>query len=185
MKSIVELFLTFFKIGLFTFGGGYAMISVVEDQCVEQKKWITQEEMVQMTVLAESTPGPVAINAATYVGFQRAGLSGAAAATLGVVLPSFGVIFLISQFLEGFLEIPLIASAFQGIKLGVGVLIFRTGLQMTLKAKMGPLTKGIFLASFLAMLAAGLFSLPVSSVALLVLAGILGFSVYWAKGAAK
>ena len=111
MKPIVELFLTFFKIGLFTFGGGYAMISVVEDQCVERKKWITQEEMVQMTVLAESTPGPVAINAATYVGFQRAGLSGAAAATLGVVLPSFGVIFLISQFLEGFLEIPLIASA--------------------------------------------------------------------------
>ena len=119
MKPIVELFLTFCKIGLFTFGGGYAMISVVEDQCVERKKWITQEEMVQMTVLAESTPGPVAINAATYVGFQRAGLSGAAAATLGVVLPSFGVIFLISQFLEGFLEIPLIASAFQGIKLGV------------------------------------------------------------------
>ena len=83
------------------------------------------------------------------------------------------------------MEIPLIASAFQGIKLGVGVLIFRTGLQMALKAKMGPLAKGIFLASFLAMLAAGLFSLPVSSVALLVLAGILGFSVYWAKGAAK
>ena len=95
-STIPELFLTFFRIGLFTFGGGYAMISILDDTCVSRKKWITSDEMLDMTVVAESTPGPVAINCATYVGYRRRGLAGAVAATLGVVLPSFFIILLIS-----------------------------------------------------------------------------------------
>ena len=99
------LFLTFFRIGAFTFGGGYAMISVIENICVEQKKWITHEDLVNVTVIAESTPGPVAINCATFVGYKQKGIWGSVAATLGVVLPSFIIIWAISMFLERFLEI--------------------------------------------------------------------------------
>ena len=84
MKKIIELFVTLFKIGLFTFGGGYAMISIIEDNCVEKKKWITHDEMMNVTVIAESTPGPIAINCATFVGYKVAGMMGAVFATLGV-----------------------------------------------------------------------------------------------------
>ena len=130
MNIVMELFLTFFNIGIFTFGGGYAMISIIENNCVEKKKWITHDEMMDITVIAESTPGPIAINCATFVGYKRAGLLGASAATLGVVVPSFTIIFVISTFLDNFLEIPVIANAFMGIKVGVGILIFRAGFTM-------------------------------------------------------
>ena len=89
MKKLIDLFLTFAKIGLFTFGGGYAMISLIENNCVERKKWITHDEMMNVTVIAESTPGPIAINAATFVGYKQAKLLGAIIATLGIVQPSF------------------------------------------------------------------------------------------------
>ena len=113
------LFLTFFRIGAFTFGGGYAMISVIENICVEQKKWITHEDLVNVTVIAESTPGPVAINCATFVGYKQKGIWGSIAATLGVVLPSFIIIWAISMFLERFLEIAWVASAFRGVRVAV------------------------------------------------------------------
>ena len=86
---LLELFLTFMKIGMFTFGGGYAMISVVENACVEDKHWITHDDMMNITVIAESTPGPIAINCATFVGYKKQGLIGAAVATAGMILPSF------------------------------------------------------------------------------------------------
>ena len=89
---LLDLFLTFMKIGLFTFGGGYAMISIIENECVEIKKWITHEEMMNITVIAESTPGPIAINCATFVGYKQKGLLGGIMATLGVVVPSFVII---------------------------------------------------------------------------------------------
>lgn len=85
MSILLELFFTFAKIGLFTFGGGYAMISIIENQCVERKKWISSDEMMNMTVIAESTPGPIAINCSTFAGYKRAGIPGAFAATLGMV----------------------------------------------------------------------------------------------------
>jgi len=108
MPVLLILFLTFAKIGLFTFGGGYAMISIIEDVCVEKRKWITHEDMMNVMVIAESTPGPIAINCATFVGYKQGGLFGAVAATFGVVLPSFVVIYAISMFLDGFLEFELI-----------------------------------------------------------------------------
>ena len=117
MGILPELFLTFAKIGLFTFGGGYAMIALIEDSCVEKKQWITHDEMMNVTVIAESTPGPIAINCATYVGYKQKGLAGAAAATAGMVLPSFCIIFLGSMFLDNFLEITWIAHAFRGIRI--------------------------------------------------------------------
>ena len=94
MNILFDLFLTFAKIGLFTFGGGYAMISTIENNCVERKQWITHDEMMNVTVIAESTPGPIAINCATFTGYKKAGFSGALVATLGMIVPSFVVIYL-------------------------------------------------------------------------------------------
>ena len=128
-----ELFLTFAKIGLFTFGGGYAMIALITSVCVEQKKWITQEEMLDLTVVAESTPGPIAINCATFTGFKKAGIPGSLAATLGMIMPSFVIIYLISMFLDNFLELTVITHAFQGIKIAVGFLILDAALTMLKK----------------------------------------------------
>ena len=120
---ILELFITFFKIGTFTFGGGYAMIPVVKDLCIDEKKWIDEKEFLNMLTVSESTPGPVAINMATYIGYKKAGLKGAIAATLGVVFTSYVAIFLISLFFENVLKIEIIANAFKGIRIAVSIII--------------------------------------------------------------
>ena len=138
MKTLLKLFLTFFRIGLFTFGGGYAMIAVIDSICVEKKQWITHDEMMNITVIAESTPGPIAINCATYVGYKKKKIPGAIAATIGVVLPSLIIIYLISLFLDRFLEITWVASAFKGIKLAVGILIVDAAVRMIKKTEKKP-----------------------------------------------
>lgn len=182
MNIYLDLFLTFAKIGLFTFGGGYAMISVIEHQCVEQRKWISHEELVQMTVLAESTPGPIAINCATFTGFKRAGFWGALAATIGMILPSFVIIYLISIFLDRFLEITLIANAFRGIQVAVGVLILDAALRMIKKMQKKPLPLMILCASTLAMLLINIFSWNFSTISLLLIAAAISLVVYMVSG---
>ncbi len=177
-RLLVRLLLTFMKIGLFTFGGGYAMISMIESICVERKKWISHEDMMNITVLAESTPGPISINCATFVGYRQAGFWGALAATLGVILPSFGVIYAISMFLDNFLEIRLVANAFQGVKIAVGLLILDTGWNMLQKMSKNAQNWVIFLGSTIAMLLIDLFSWHFSSIGLLLLAGALSLAVY-------
>ena len=183
---MLELFLIFMRIGLFTFGGGYAMIPLIEHQCVEKRSWISHEDMMDMTVIAESTPGPIAINVATMVGYRRAGFAGAVAATVGVALPSFVIIYIISMFLEGFLEIPVVANAFRGIRIAVGLLIFNAGWNMFRKMKKTPLSWAILAGSCAAMLAINLFGLPISSIALLLAAGAVSLAVFaLGKGGAK
>ena len=164
MPILIELFLTFAKIGLFTFGGGYAMLSIIENICVEQKNWITHDEMMNITVIAESTPGPIAINCATYVGYKKGKLPGAILATLGVAIPSFIIIFAISMFLEEFLEITWIAHAFQGIKIAVGILILDAAIKMIKKMKKKPLQIGILLASFVVIMLVNILKLHISSI---------------------
>jgi chromate transporter len=171
---LLDLFFTFFKIGLFTFGGGYAMIPMIESICVEQNRWITHEDMMNVTVIAESTPGPIAINCATFVGCKKAGFPGAVAATIGVVLPSFIIIYLISMFLDNFLEITLIANAFQGIKIAVGILIVNAGLNMRKKLPKNVLSRTILVCSLCAMLAIDIFSLRFSTISLMLAAGVVG-----------
>ncbi len=178
LKSLGELFLTFAKIGLFTFGGGYAMISLIEDTCVTRKKWITQEEMTDMTVVAESTPGPIAINMATYTGWRRAGIPGALAATLGVALPSFLIIFFLSALLKQWLEIPWVARAFTGIRAAVAVLILSAGIRMAKKLPRKPLPLGIMAASLTILLTASLAGFHVSSLLLMAAAGLLSLCLY-------
>lgn len=170
MNIFLDLFLTFAKAGLFTFGGGYAMISVIEHACVEKKQWITHDDMMNVTVIAESTPGPIAINCATFVGYRQKGIAGAAAATIGMVLPSFVIIFLISRFLDNFLEITLIANAFQGIKIAVGILILDAAVTMIGKMPKKPVPRIIMLCSFAAMLLINIFSWSFSSIGLMLAA---------------
>ena len=172
----LDLFLSFLKIGLFTFGGGYAMISVIENICVDQKKWITHEDMMNVTVIAESTPGPIAINCATYVGYRQAGFSGAVASTVGIVAPSFVIIYIISMFLNHFLEITVIANAFKGIKIAVGVLILNAAWNMLKKAKKTPLSRGIILCAAIVMLLVNIFSWEISSITLMLIAGCVSLA---------
>ena len=178
MPILLELFLTFAKIGLFTFGGGYAMISVIDTICVDKKKWITHDEMMDVTVIAESTPGPISVNCATFVGFKQAGLLGGIMATLGVILPSFAIIYIISMFLDNFLEITIIANAFKGIKIGVGVLIVDAGVTMLMKMKKNWLTCTILVCSVIVMLLVDIFSLNFSSISLMLIAAVVGFVSY-------
>ncbi len=181
MPILLDLFLTFAKIGLFTFGGGYAMIALIEDICVEKKRWITHDEMMNITVIAESTPGPIAINCATYVGYKQKGLSGAAAATVGMVLPSFCVIFLISRFLDRFLEIAWIAHAFRGIKIAVGILILDAAVRMLRKMQKKALPLTIMGCAFLAMLLIDVFALRISSITLMLTEAAVSLVLFLVK----
>lgn len=185
MNIILDLFLTFAKIGLFTFGGGYAMISMIEDSCVEKKKWITYDEMMDITVIAESTPGPIAINCATFVGYKQSGIIGALFATFGIVLPSFVVIFIISIFLDSFLELTIIANAFKGIKVAVGILILDAAITMVKKMKKRILSKVIMVCSLVAMLLINIFSLNFSSISLMVIAAMVSLIVFIVKNISK
>ena len=180
MGILLELFWTFARIGLFTFGGGYAMIALIEHACVEQKGWITHDEMMDVTVIAESTPGPIAINCATYVGYKQRGLAGAVVATVGMVLPSFCIILLISRYLDNFLEIPWIAHAFWGIKIAVGLLILDAGLKMVKKMQKKPLPRIVMVCALVAMLLINCFALRLSSIALMLIAGAVSLALFLA-----
>lgn len=186
MNPLADLFLTFARIGLFTFGGGYAMIAMMENACVEKKQWITHDDMMNITVIAESTPGPIAINCATFTGYKQKGFAGALAATLGMILPSFVIIYLVSLFLDNFLEITWIASAFKGIKAAVCILILDAGVTMLKKMKKKkPFPITVLACAFTAMLLINLFSLRFSSIALMLLAAAAGLVFCAIKSGAK
>lgn len=166
------------KIGAFTFGGGYAMISIIEDICVEKKKWMTHDDMMNVTIVAESTPGPIAINCATFVGSLQAGIPGATAATTGIVIPSFCIIFIISLFLDGFLEIPVVENAFRGIRIAVGILIIHAAVTMFRSMQKDLFSCLLLGGAFLVMLLSDLLSWNFSSILLLFAAGTAGLFVY-------
>ena len=177
-KQALKLFLTFFKIGLFTFGGGYAMISLIENECIEKKKWITNEEFLNCVALAESTPGPIAINSATYIGYKVAGVLGSIFATLGVILPSFVIIFIISIFFNDLLKKTVIANAFKGIKVGVSLLIISAGIKLFLKAEKKPLPLIIIFTTIVVMILIDVFSINFSSIFLILIGAVVGLVVY-------
>ena len=178
MSLLLDLFLSFAKIGLFTFGGGYAMIALIENACVEKKKWITHDEMMNITVIAESTPGPIAINCATYVGYKQKGFIGAVAATIGMILPSFCIIFLISLFLDHFLEITWIAHAFLGIKIAVGILILDAAIKMIQKMQKKWMPRVFMICAFIIMMLINIFSVRISTVILMLAAGAISLIIF-------
>ena len=178
MSLLLDLFLTFAKIGLFTFGGGYALVSLIQHTCVEVKQWITHDEMMNVTVVAESTPGPIAINCATYVGYKQKGMVGAVVATLGMILPSFVIILLISFFLDNFLEITWIAHAFMGIRIAVGILILDAGIKMVKKMKKKPFPILVMIFAAILMLLIDIFAVHVSSITLMLAAALISLSIF-------
>ena len=182
MGILLDLFLTFAKVGFFTFGGGYAMIALIENACVERKAWITHDEMMDVTVIAESTPGPIAINCATYVGYRQKGFAGAVVATLGMVLPSFLIIFLISMFLDNFLEIRWVAHAFMGIRIAVGILILDAAVKMIRKMHKRLVPRIIMACSAVAMFLIDIFALRFSSIALMLVAAAVSLCIFIIKG---
>ncbi len=142
------LFLTFFKIGAFTFGGGYAMIPIIQREAVESRKWITDDDILEIIAIAESTPGPIAINSATFVGTRVAGTAGAVCATLGVVLPSFVCILAVAGLLDAFQHLTPVRYAFFGIRAGVLALILKAFWSMFKKCPKGAVPYGIAAGAF-------------------------------------
>ena len=161
------------------------MISIIENNCVERKKWITHDEMMNITVIAESTPGPIAINCATFTGYKKAGFAGALAATLGMVIPSFLVIYLISMFLDNFLELTVVANAFRGIKIAVGILILDAAITMIRKMHKKKLPRTIMICSCIVMLGINIFSLNFSSISLMLIAAVVSLGIFVIQGTPK
>ena len=178
VKSLETLFFTFFKIGLFTFGGGYAMIALLEEEFIQRRKWLDKDEFLDMTAIAESTPGPVAINSATYLGYKLAGVPGAATATVAVCLPSFLIIYAISLFFEQFTQLTVIASAFKGIQVCVIYLILSAGMKM-LKSLSGTAFNRIIVAGVVAaMVGCSVAAVSFSSLYYILLCGAAGVLLY-------
>lgn len=166
------------KVGLFTFGGGYAMISLLESEFVSKKGWIEHGEFMDLVAIAESTPGPIAINCATYVGYKKEKILGSLAATLGMVLPSFVIIFLISLFFDSFLAVAWVASAFRGIQVCVVLLIFLAGLKMLKKIKKNAFNLTVMTLTFICMVLFGLFAVSFSSIFYILISGSIGLLIY-------
>ena len=183
-KSLGTLFFTFFKIGLFTFGGGYAMIALLEEEFIQRRKWLDKDEFLDMTAMAESTHGPVAINSATYLGYKLAGVPGAATATVAVCLPSFLIIYAISLFFEQFTQLTVIANAFKGIQVCVIYLIFSAGVRMLKALDKSPFATGVLAAVMLVMVGLSLAGVSVSSILLILLSGAAGVAA-WLIGRRK
>lgn len=183
-KSLGTLFFTFFKIGLFTFGGGYAMIALLEEEFIQRRKWLDKDEFLDMTAIAESTPGPVAINSATYLGYKLAKVPGAATATVAVCLPSFLIIYAISLFFEQFTQLTVIANAFKGIQVCVIYLIFSAGVRMLKSLDKSPFATGVLAAVMLVMVGLSLAGVSISSILLILLSGAAGVAA-WLIGRRK
>jgi chromate transporter len=185
MKKYLNLFFTMLKIGLFTFGGGYAMIALLENEFVEKKKYLEKDEFLDMVAIAESTPGPIAINAATYIGYKNAGVPGSVMATVGVCVPSFVIIYLISLFFDAFLSFALVEYAFRGIQICVIYLIFSAGLRMLGQMKKTVLSVTIVSTVVLCMLTFSLFAVKFSTILYILICGTVGVFIYLLKQAKK
>lgn len=181
LKSILTLFLSFFKIGAFTFGGGYAMISLIENEFVAKRAWLTKDDFLDMLAIAESTPGPIAINSATYIGYKKAGFFGSMFATLGVVLPSFIIIFVISLFLDKFLSLTLVANAFRGIQACVVYLIGSVGLKLFKQMDKKPLPLIIMGAVLLCLVTFSILAIKFSSIVYILVSGAIGIIAFYSK----
>ena len=178
IKKYLLLFLTMLKIGLFTFGGGYAMIALLENEFVAKKKWIEKDEFLDLTAIAESTPGPIAINAATYIGYKRAGILGSIVSTLGVCIPSFSIIYAISLFFDAFLSLTWVQYAFKGIQVCVVYLILSAGLKMLKQMKKTAFNIILIVTTIVCMITFSLFAVEFSTIFYILIGGALGVAVY-------
>ena len=178
MKKYIDLFIIMLKIGLFTFGGGYAMIALLENEFVSRRKWIEKNEFLDMVAIAESTPGPIAINAATYIGYRVLRFRGSLIATVGVCIPSFAIIYVISLFFDKFLSLTLVANAFKGIQICVIYLIFSAGVKMLKGISKTPFNVITIIAVMSAMIITSILAVNFSTIYYILICGICGVVLY-------
>ncbi len=178
MKKLFNLFFTMLKIGLFTFGGGYAMIALMENEFVTKKKYLGNDEFMDVVAIAESTPGPIAINLATYIGYKQKKFLGSLLATVGMCIPSFAIIYVISLFLNRFLEIEIIASAFKGIQVGVIFIIFMAGLKMLKNMKKTAFNITILSLTVVISVVFSIMMVNFSAIFYILFSGFLGLVIY-------
>ena len=176
--KILSLFLSFFKIGAISFGGGYAMIALLENEFIEKKGWINKTDFLDMVAISESTPGPVAINSATFIGYKIGGVLGATIATIAVSLPSFISIYIISLFFDRFLSLKYVSYAFKGIQVGVIYLILSAGLKMLKTLEKEPLNYILFFSVLFLAILFSLLSISFSSIFFILLSGLVGLVSY-------
>ena len=181
MNIILLLFLSMLKIGCFAFGGGYAIIALLENEFISKRKWIDHDEFLDIVAIAESTPGPIAINMATYIGYRLRGVLGAVVATVGMCVPSFVIMYFVSLFYEQLMDIALVAAAFKGIQICVVYLIASAGLKILNKMKKTPQNIAVFSITCLGMILCTLFDIHISSVWFILGAGILGLMMFFVK----
>ena len=181
MKKYIKLFFVMLKIGLFTFGGGYAMIALLENEFVSKLKWINEEEFTDMVAISESTPGPIAINSATYIGYKIGSILGSFICTVAICIPSFVIIYIISLFFNAFMEIQWIAAAFKGIQVCVVYLILSAGIRMLIKMKKTAFNIIIIAVTSVCMILFSIFAVDFSSVLYILISGIIGLLFYTIK----
>ncbi|MCD8373329.1 MAG: chromate transporter [Clostridia bacterium] len=179
VKLLAKLFFTMMKIGLFTFGGGYAMLALLENEFVSKKGWIEKDEFADMVAIAESTPGPIAINASTYIGYKVAGFFGSLCATIAVCIPSFIIIYIISIFFDAFLSLTYVAYAFKGIQVCVVYMILSAGIKMLKNLKKKPLDIILLVVTVVVMVAFSVFAVNFSAVFYILIGGAVGLFVYF------
>ena len=196
MNILVSLFLTFARIGVCTFGGGYAMLPILQRELVENKKWATEEELADYYAVGQCTPGIIAVNTSTFVGRSQAGIAGGVVATLGLVFPSLVIIMVIAAFLQNFMHLEFVIHAFNGVRAGVVALILSSVIKLFKNAVMDWPTRVIYAVVLILAGYGALFSLPQgalgaalgvlsSPVFLVIAAGAAGLGVRWAKGGLK
>lgn len=178
MKKYLELFFTMLKIGLFTFGGGYAMIALLQSELVAKRNWIDKDEFLDVVAIAESTPGPIAINAATYVGYKMLGVLGSLVATLAICIPSFTIIFLISLVFDAFLSLTVVEYAFRGIQIAVIYLILSAGVKMLRGMKKTALNIAITSSVTACMVIFSLLAVKFSTIYYIIICAAIGVFVY-------
>ncbi len=180
---LLVLFLTFMKIGAFTFGGGYAMIPIIEEEVAKKRKWVSEIEILDIIAIAETTPGPIAVNTATYVGYKVGGVLGSIFATLGLAIPSFVIIFVISFFYKDFMQIKVIQAIFKGLKVGVILLLISAIFKLKKGVKFNIVGIVLFVLALCAMLAFTIFNVNFRYLSLcLILLGIIVGLVLTALG---
>ena len=178
MRKLFNLFFTMLKIGLFTFGGGYAMIALMESEFVSKKKYLENDEFMDVVAIAESTPGPIAINLATYIGYKQGKFFGSLLATLGMCIPSFAIIYVIAIFLNRFLEFEIIASAFKGIQVGVIFIIFMAGLKMLKNIKKTAFNITVITLTVVISVIFSVMMVNFSAIFYILFSGFLGLVIY-------
>lgn len=178
LKNLLSLFLTFFKLGIFSIGGGPTMLTLIQAEFVDKKKWLDNDELMEMTAISESTPGPIAINLATYLGYKKGGFLGALVSTLGVIITPFVLMFCISLFLENILSNEAVQYAFMGVKVGVVFLLLKVSITLIRGVKKDWFGVALLLLVTIAMVLITIFSVNFSAIYFILLGAVLGLLVY-------